>query len=805
LLRKVPTLARLHLCMHRRLVPTVAAALLLVGVLAVPAPAAKPNALTLSLRDGTTLRVDASPFRFSITDAAGHVRVSSVVGREGAPVRVPGLDGPEPVEPLGSQGGFPALGFVVGAAPALSYPLPLFTGNRLFGAEAGALVSLVEVTGSHRTNTGLEMDVRTDAPSLGPATLLMSALPGGGVSLDLRPPAGITPVSSVFTLATPRAEGLYGLGGRKDAFDQRGLLRNVWTEEQNTGDERVEPASCPTVGCSYTFPNGGQAAYLVQPSVTGSRGWTAWVAQTELSRVDLAASRPDALRWGVASPHLRLRLAAGGFQRSLQAHVNAVGRAPAPPAWIYRPWVDVINEGEGEAAPDGGGFTGGARVKADLERITQEAKAKGLPLGVLGVEGWQSVPDGPRFFAQLRRQGYHLSAYWNPFMSPGNAAYDEALAKGLLIKDATGQPYAFVNNRGSRTYALDFTARGTQAFWDHQLARSMSLGFEGWMHDFGEFVTEGMRFADGTPPEVMHNRYPVLLHNAAAHAAATYAAGHPGFSPFFYVRSGYDGVQRSTGGVFPGDETTDWSTGSGLPSVVPAMLNLAVGGFPTFSTDVGGYFDFLAPRTTPELLVRWAQLAALSPVMRTHNSTQKKSLYPSDLTGPALDAYRRYARAKVALAPLVDRLTHTGTGPIRPLVLDDPAAVSIGDEWLLGADLLVAPVLKQGATSRSVYLPHGAAWQQVRVDESGSFVNVRAPVPGGQHVSVPVTLADIPLFVRRDQTRAPSPTTPRATQYHTAGGLPTTGGTGPALVGAALLLLTMGLRRSRANCRRAHR
>jgi alpha-glucosidase (family GH31 glycosyl hydrolase) len=363
------------------------------------------------------------------------------------------------------------------------------------------------------------------------------------------------------------------------------------------------------------------------------------------------------------------------------------------------------------------------------------------------------VPDGEQLFADLRAQGYRLSAYWNPFHSPGNPAFDAAARRDLFIDTPTGEPYPFVNNRAALTYAIDWTKPGAQQWWDEQIARSMELGFEGWMHDFGEFVTEGMRFADGTPPEAMHNRYPVQLHEASRTAADRYAAAHPGFEPFFYVRSGFDGVQRTTGSVFPGDETTDWAQGSGLPSVVPAMLNLALGGMPTFTTDVGGYFDFVAPRTTPELLTRWGQLAALTPVMRVHNSTQKTSLYPHDLEGVELDAYRRYSLLKQRLAPLVDRLTREGertgaVGPVRPLVLDDPAAVSVDDQWLLGRDLLVAPVLSPGATTQSVYLPASAAWQPVRVGEDGALVPAGAVLSGGQRVDVPVTLADIPLFTR---------------------------------------------------------
>lgn len=709
------------------------------------APAGAQEAdVRLALADGTTLVVERSPFRLSLEGSVG-----TVAGRAGPPVRIPGVDGPQPVEPLGAAGAFPALGFVYGADPAVSYPLPLFTGNRLFGAEVGVVAALVEV----QRVEGTRLRVRTDAPGLGPATVDLTPLPGGGVRVVVTPPAGPEPVSSVVTLASPPGEGLYGLGARKDAFDQRGRLRNVWTEQQNASDERVEPLTCVSLGCDYTFPNGEQAAYFVQPSVTGSRGWTAWTPQTELSRLDLAVARDDAVRWGVAAPTLDLRLAGGGLERSIAAHTADVGRAPAPPAWVYAPWVDVINEGEGEAAPNGGGFSGGQRVRDDLLEVVERSRAKGIPVGVLGVEGWQVVPDGERLFADLRAQGYRLSAYWNPFHSPGNPSYDQAAARDLFIETPAGEPYPFVNNRGALTYAIDWTKPGAQQWWDEQLARSMDLGFEGWMHDFGEFVTEGMRFADGTPPEVMHNRYPVLLHEASRTAADRYAAAHPGFEPFFYVRSGFDGVQRATGAVFPGDETTDWSQASGLPSVVPAMLNLAVGGMPTFTTDVGGYFDFVAPRTTPELLVRWGQLAALTPVMRVHNSTQKTSLYPHDLEGAELDAYRRYARLKERLAPLVDRLTRdaaaTGSiGPVRPLVFDDPAAVSVDDQWLLGRDLLVAPVLDPGATRRELYLPAGASWQPVRVDDDGSLVPAGSPLAGGRRVEVPVTIADIPLFTR---------------------------------------------------------
>ena len=743
-------------------------ALVLFGAVAPPAAAQAPS-VSVDAGNGVRLVVEPSPFRFTLVGPRGKEIVASVAGREGPPVRLPGLDGPQPVEPLGTAGGFPAMGFVVGASPGVTFPVSFFTGNRLFGAEAGALVSLVEVESVTSAADGPRLAVRTDAPGLGPATLDLRRLPDGGVRLDLHPPPGVEPAATQFTLASPADEGLYGLGARKDRFDQRGLLRNVWVEQQNATDERAEaiPGADPTgtTGEDYTFPNGAQAAYYVQAALHGSRGWAAWIGQSTLSRVDLAASRADALRWGVKGPRLTLSLAGGGLERAAKSYTADAGRAPAPPRYVYEPWVDVINEGEGEAAPNGQGFRGGERVRRDLEEIARRARELGIPIGTLGVEGWDEIPGGEELFASLREQGFHLSAYWNPFHSPGNAAYDEALARDIFIKDPSGEPYPIVTNRGGASYVIDYSHPQALDFWKQQIERSCRLGFEAFMHDFGEFVTEGMRFHNGNPPEVEHNAYPVRFHRAARAAVTDCAERREGFEPFFYVRAGYSGIEGGEGvsgatpSVFPGDETTDWSEGSGLPSVPPAMLNLALGGSFTFTTDVGGYLDLLAPRTSPELFARWSQLAALTAVSRIHNSTDKGSVYPHTYES-TVDIYRRYARAKVRLIPLVDRwskrASRDGTiGPVRPLVLDDPspAARSIDDQWLLGRTILVAPVLEEGATSREVYLPAGARWQRVTVAEDGRFAAAGEPLDGGRTVTAPAPLADIPIYLREIDAR----------------------------------------------------
>ena len=93
----------------------------------------------------------------------------------------------------------------------------------------------------------------------------------------------------------------------------------------------------------------------------------------------------------------------------------------------------------------------------------------------------------------------------------------------MLVRDLTGRPYELVNNRGGRASVVDFSHPRAPAFWRRQLERSADLGFDAFMQDFGEYVTEGMRFADGTPPEIEHNRYPVRYHRTTREILDTLA------------------------------------------------------------------------------------------------------------------------------------------------------------------------------------------------------------------------------------------------------------------------------------------
>jgi hypothetical protein len=197
---------------------------------------------------------------------------------------------------------------------------------------------------------------------------------------------------------------------------------------------------------------------------------------------------------------------------------------------------------------------------------------------------------------------------------------------------------------------------------------------------------------------------------------------------------------------FAGDSTTDWSRSSGLASITTDMLNRAVGGLYGYTTDIGGYFD-VGPYqpTTKELLIRWAELAALSPLYRLHGSVSAGTHAPWTYDAETVRIYRDQSALHQRAVPLIRRLwseaQRTGVPPVRPLWLafpGDDEAERQDQQWMLGDDVLVAPVVTEGARERSVYFPRGC-WEH---GETGQRF------AGGASATVAAPLGRLPYFTR---------------------------------------------------------
>ena len=326
--------------------------------------------------------------------------------------------------------------------------------------------------------------------------------------------------------------------------------------------------------------------------------------------------------------------------------------------------------------------------------------------------------------------------------------YDRAVDNGWVATNADGDPYTYIGNFQNLTAQIDFTDPEAVEWWSGRVSDVLRLGADGFMQDFGEQVLSDMHFDNGETGATMHNRFPVLFHKITREVVDRFERNHPGRRIWFFTRSGYSGTPGSAayeGGNFPGDENTDWSPSSGLRSQAPDMLNRAVGGAYGFGTDIGGYVDLVTPPTTKELFIRWAQWAALSPVMRLHGSIVAGTHTPWSYDAETVRIYKRLSRLHLRAAPLIMRLWReaaaTGVPPTRPLWLahpNDPDAANQDQQWLLGPDVLVAPVVREGATTRDVYFPRGC-WRDPHTGRS-----YRGPL----HATVEAPLTKLPYFTR---------------------------------------------------------
>ena len=533
-------------------------------------------------------------------------------------------------------------------------------------------------------------------------------------------------------------EGFFGLGERFTRANHRGHEVLNWAED-----------SCfdPRPGHDWT--------YWPVPFFLSNRGYGVFLDTTRRAVFRLASDRPDAWQASVDGTELDAVVFAGPDPLAVVQRFTALtGRPPLPAPWAFGVWKTTLS---GEAA-----------VRAEAQRLRDEE----LGVSVVWVydyldldnnSGWNSAmgypegeyPDLPGLVDELHDGGFKVLAYVNQYFIVGRPRTDEGIAKGYFVKRPDGAPYLVpgpdpnpeVGIRYGSIALYDPTHPEGRPWWQAMLRRLLlETSFDGWMHDFGEYTPRDAVFADGRSGEEIRNLYPTLYHQTAAEACRD---AKPDFA--FFVRSGYTGANAWAPLAWPGDQHTDWSTDRGLPSIVPAALSVGICGANAWGPDIGGFFDAYDGSDiarSEELWIRWCQFGALTPVMRDHLGPKRMTTPGAvDLWSSAetIDTWRRYARLHNALVPYLyaySAIAHqTGIPTMRHMVLrypDQPEALCQDHQYLLGDELLVAPVVEPGVTTRRVWFPPGQ-W----IDFWSDAVHT-----GPGYAEVPAPIEQIPLFVR---------------------------------------------------------
>ena len=371
-------------------------------------------------------------------------------------------------------------------------------------------------------------------------------------------------------------------------------------------------------------------------------------------------------------------------------------------------------------------------------------------------------PDPPGMLDRLSDSGFKVITIIDPGVKhePGYAVYDEAVERDLLCRTEGGDIYLGQVWPGDTAFP-DFATPQARDWWGELNAAHVASGLAGIWNDMNEPATGSvppgrMRFDHGRAShERYHNQYALLM---AMGTTAGLLKAMPERRTFVLSRSGFAGIQRYAAN-WMGDNCSRWDH---LQLSVAMGMGLGVSGQPFVGADIGGFYE----DSGAELFLRWMQYGMLTPFARNHAMLHTVDQYAWSFGPAVLDLVRDAIKLRYRLMPYLYacfvRAAETAAPIQRPLVYDyqdDPLTAGIDDEFLLGGDLLVAPVSSPGVTSRQVYLPAGRwyDWHTGEVADGGRFVIAATPMDR------------IPVYARAGAVIPMWPQAPASTADHRPG------------------------------------
>jgi alpha-D-xyloside xylohydrolase len=520
-------------------------------------------------------------------------------------------------------------------------------------------------------------------------------------------------------------EALFGLGEHFGSLNRRGQAFASWTVD--------------------AFGVRSDRAYKNVPLVVSSEGYGVFFDMTAPLYYDLGQASVAAWQATARADHLRAYVIVGdGIAAIMQAYHRLTGAPGVPPDWSFGFWISRW----------------GYRNRDEVMAVARRMRAEKVPCDVIHIDPYwmryheghhgdlewdeSAFPDPKGMIAELKALGFKLSLWESPYVPLDSEMCADGERKGFLLtsksispspsRGGMGAGLALVHGFAKPSAAVDFTNPEAVAWFKAKNRRLLEMGVAVIKTDFAEDMPDDAVPHDGTPAEQLHNLYP-LLYQRAVFEATQDVHGYG----LIWGRSGYAGSQRYPvhWGGDPGCTFDD------MAASLRGALSWVLSGAAFASFDMGGFFGIptLTDPPNPELYVRWSQMGLLFSHARAHGHTAPRE--PWAYGEPALSIFRRYAQLRYRLLPYIyaaARRAPQGVPLARPLVYDhpsDPTTWHIDDEYLLGPDLLVAPMFVPRGR-RDIYLPAGGwydFWTDRRID-------------GKRWITYDAELETLPLFVR---------------------------------------------------------
>lgn len=487
-------------------------------------------------------------------------------------------------------------------------------------------------------------------------------------------------------------EKIYGLGERFTNFIKNGQTVDIWNEDGGTGTEQ---------------------AYKNIPFYLSNRKYGLFVDNPGKVSFEVGSEKVSRVQFSVPGEEMSYSVVGGeNLKAILNTYTDLTGKAPLVPDWSYGLWLSTS-------------FTTDYDEKTVLEFVDGMAE-RNIPLSVFHFDcrwmkelewcnfDWDKskFPDPEGLLKKLHDRGLKICVWINSYIGQKSPLFEEGAKNGYFIKNEDGSVWQWDKWQAGMAI-VDFTNPEATKWYQGYLKKLVAMGVDCFKTDFGERIpTEGVKYYDGSDPELMHNYY-TYLYNKAVYDVLVETKGAD--EAILFARSATVGGQQ-----FPVHWGGDCS--SNYPSMAESLragLSFGMSGFGYWSHDIAGFED----QASPDLYKRWTQFGLLSSHSRYHGSTAYKVpwLYGDE----AVDVAREFTELKLQLKPYLLKMaqeTHeTGVPMMRAMVLefpDDPTCEDIDTQYMLGDDLLVAPVFREDGVAR-FYVPDdgtGQAWTNIITD-----------------------------------------------------------------------------------------
>lgn len=502
-------------------------------------------------------------------------------------------------------------------------------------------------------------------------------------------------------------EVITGLGERFDALDQAGKRVEMWIE-----DAPLQPDA---------------KTYYAAPILYSSAGYALAATDNPEGVFDLDSAHAGLNRYQRAGTTGSLIVVLRPtLDEQLRALMPRLALPEPIPDWAWGPWISrnsYETQAEAEAA-----LAGMRERRLPVAAIVQEAWKGPSEQGQFNQWASPGWPDPTGFLNACTAAGVRNILWQVPVLHPASPRFAEAEANGYLVRRPDGS-VSFREAWLAGFANIDMTNPAAVAWWQDLMRPLVRAGVAGFKADDGEDIKATDVFSDGRRGWQLHNEYSVLYARAIDELL-----DEEGADGILWARSGSLGQQRHPA-LWAGDQAATWEQ---LRTLIPAGLSVGLSGMPFWGHDIGGY----AGQPSPELYIRWLQLGTLSPMMQYHGVNARE---PWAFGDEADRAYAFAARARMNLVPhlrsLAGEAARTGVPIMRPMAMvfpSDPRSAREDSQYMLGADLLVAPVLEPGAHGRRVRVPEGR-WR---------LATQRVIFEGPSEAVVPVGMVDLPLLVR---------------------------------------------------------